>query len=243
MTAGNKTLQDLLVPISERLGHKSVPAEVPEVDVASLEPARATDGLSHERLVDMFAEEAEKVRVSVHRCAASEAAGAVAAIVGEAGETGAANEVVFADDDMLDELGIPAALESSAAVTRATRWDAASGREEMIGRAQQARFGITRAAGAIAETGSIVQPCSAQCGRSVSLLPLVHIAVVDATTVVPTMLEAMQRLEEERAGTSGGTGSASQVCVISGPSVTSDIELVRVEGVHGPMYVHYVLVE
>ena len=85
-----------------------------------------------------------------------------------------------------------------------------------------------------------MQPITPQCGRSVSLLPLVHIAVVEASTVVPTMLDAMQDLEK-RSG-EHGKDLPSQVCLVSGPSVTSDIELVRVEGVHGPMFVHYVLV-
>ncbi len=80
-----------------------------------------------------------------------------------------------------------------------------------------------------------MQPTSPQCGSAVSLLPLVHIAVVDASTIVPTMLEAMQELDAVEK-------LPSQVCFISGPSATADIELVRVEGVHGPMYVHYVIV-
>lgn len=235
MTAGNKTLQDLLGPISARLGHAHVPDEAPAVDVPELEPARVTDGLSHVALVEMFATEAEKVRVSVHRCAEDDAAGIVAEIVGEAGDADAANSAIYADDARLDELGVPSALEAVPALARATRWNPGAGRAAMLAAAQQARFGITYAAAGIAETGTIVQPCDAHCGRSVSLLPLVHIAVLDASTVVPTMLQAMQGLE--------GGALPAQVCFITGPSVTSDIELVRVEGVHGPMFVHYVLVE
>ena len=100
-----------------------------------------------------------------------------------------------------------------------------------------ATYGITYASAGIAETGTVVQPTSALCGRAISLLPLVHIAVVDAATITPTMLQIM----EDLAARDGKL--PAQVCFISGPSATADIELVRVEGVHGPMYVDYVIVE
>jgi len=114
-------------------------------------------------------------------------------------------------------------------------WDEKLGQQN-VDAAFVATYGITYATAGIAESATVVQPTSPQCGRAISLLPLVHIAVVDASTIQPTMLEVMQDL--------GNDGKLpSQVCFISGPSATADIELVRVEGVHGPMYVHYVIVE
>jgi L-lactate dehydrogenase complex protein LldG len=80
-----------------------------------------------------------------------------------------------------------------------------------------------------------VQPASTLCGRSVSLLPLTHIAVVDAADIVGTMADYLRTVDKD--------ALPSQICFISGPSATADIELVRVEGVHGPMYVHYVILE
>lgn len=50
------TLESFLAPISRQLGHEDVPQHVEPLDYAKNPPARRTDGLSHARLVDMFAD-------------------------------------------------------------------------------------------------------------------------------------------------------------------------------------------
>lgn len=230
MTLGNKTLDDFLAPISAQLGHDTVPdAPTAKPDVPA--SARITDGLSHDQLVDMFVDEAQKVRVSVHRCKASEAASTIAAIIaqGEADN----DRVVMGADDALANLGIKNAL------SHATIWDPAQ-EDDLIAMAKEAGYGITYANAGIAETGTIVQVINSSCGRSVSLLPLVHIAVLPSSSIVPTMRACLESLHGE---TGDHSGMPAQICFISGPSATSDIELVRVEGVHGPMYEHYVVVD
>lgn len=236
MALGNKTLADLLGPISTQLEHVGVAEEValPEWEFTA---QRVTDGLSHDQLVDMFEAEAKKVKVKVARCAAADLATCLGEIV-KAGvpDTGEECEIVIADDERFAEANLPVALSRRKLVSKVTVWDAQNG-EKSVNAALRATYGITYATGGIAETATIVQPTNPKCGRAISLLPLVHIAVVDASTIVATMLDVMKGLEAE------GGKLPSQVCFISGPSATADIELVRVEGVHGPMYVHYVIVE
>lgn len=232
MALGRKTLEDLLAPISKALGHEGVPTSVPTISAASLVPARATDGMGAKELASTFAAEAEKVRVTVHRCTREQAAGVVAAIVSQA-----PGAVVAARDERLAALGVYDALDAGSL----TIWDVPESPDAAVAAARDAAYGITFADGAIAETGTIMQFSSPSCGRSISLLPPTHIALVDAAAIKPTMLECMQELRE--IGGDAGRGLPDQVCFISGPSVTSDIELVRVEGVHGPMCVHYVLTE
>ena len=82
---------------------------------------------------------------------------------------------------------------------------------------------------AIAETGTIVLDGGARQGRrALSLVPDYHLCLVEERQIVGTVPEAMV---SDRASI---RRMLRPVTFISGPSATSDIELSRVEGVHGP---------
>ncbi|OYO18762.1 lactate utilization protein C [Enemella evansiae] len=167
---------------------------------------------------DRFTERVEDYRARVVRCSADEVAGQVTAALSATG----ARRVVAPEgldvvwQQQLRESGFDLVLDPSGAVTLdASELD----RIDAV---------VSAAAVGIAETGTVVLDHRPDQGRrALTLVPDVHVCVVGADQVVSDVPEAVARLAESVA-------AGLPLTWISGPSATSDIELDRVEGVHGP---------
>lgn len=108
--------------------------------------------------------------------------------------------------------------------------DVAPGASEIF----QYDVGITTAQAAIAETGTLVLDSAKERHRLVSLVPPVHIAIVDAASIFRTLGEALAFIH-----LNGDISPA--VTFVTGPSRTADIELTLAIGVHGPQELHVIV--
>lgn len=85
------------------------------------------------------------------------------------------------------------------------------------------QFGITRASGAIAESGTVIIDDDRTSHRLAALSPWVHVAVLDRSEIHRTISDAIAAL-----------GDSPNIIWCTGPSKTADVEGILIEGVHGP---------
>jgi len=136
------------------------------------------------------------------------------------------------DVDELEDLGVDAPL-AEAGVEVAVWRDLADFREI----AGKAEIGLSTAAWAIAETGTLVLEGGSGKGRTVTLLPPTYVAVVPVEKIMSTVPEAIEKYAGDDAG-----ALPANVCCHTGPSRSGDIEMALFVGMHGPGDVHVVLV-
>ncbi|GDY31163.1 lactate utilization protein C [Gandjariella thermophila] len=155
----------------------------------------------------LLAERIEHYRAAVHRVAADGLAEAIAARL-----AGRGARVVVAPTDLPEPWRVPRVTwRLDEPPLPVADLDACDGV-------------VTGCAVAIAETGTIVLDAGeAQGRRALTLVPDYHLCVVREDQIAGTVPEALARLDPVR-----------PLTFVSGPSATSDIELDRVEGVHGP---------
>jgi L-lactate dehydrogenase complex protein LldG len=167
-------------------------------------------------IVDLFVERVDDYRASVHRCAAPDAPDTIAAILQRTGRR------------IVVPPGFPAEL------LRDADLDPVYDEPPLTAPQLDATAGvITTCAVGIATTGTIVLDHRAGQGRrALTLVPDHHLVVVHAEQIVAAVPDAVALLDPVQPQT-----------WVSGPSATSDIELQRVEGVHGPRNLDVVVVD
>lgn len=145
------------------------------------------------------------------------------------------------DDDRFDKFGLETFFEGieQQLGTKTFIWDHTKP-EYSINVAAQADIGITFSDITLAESGTLVLFSDKGKGRSVSLLPKIHLAIVPKSTIVPRLSQATQKIHEK---VRNGEVISSCINFISGPSNSADIEMNLVVGVHGPLEAIYILIE
>ncbi|MCK3658755.1 lactate utilization protein B/C [Pasteurellaceae bacterium Pebbles2] len=145
-------------------------------------------------------------------------------------------KIVLNKDERLDLLGLTQAIQQK---YDSYVWDFEKG-DENIAQAEKANIGIVYAEYALAESGGIVLFSDKDKGRSVSLLPEKSVVVVRKSSVLPRVAQLATILRQKA---QQGERTPSCINIISGPSSTADIELVKVVGVHGPTTKVYLVID
>ena len=202
-----------------RTALRDVPRDEQPADVAVERGYRTTSDASPDQIIEQFVERVREYKATVRVVAASDLPMAIADACSRRGvrrllaPSDIAPAWLPADIDPLLDDGLSyAAIDASDGV-------------------------LTGCALGIAQTGTIVLDGSVHQGRRVlTLLPDYYLCVIHAHQIVRLVPEAIARL------TPAGRDQPRPLTFISGPSATSDIELSRVEGVHGPRTLEVIVV-
>lgn len=182
---------------------------------------------SAQELLDTFVTNARAVGIDIYQCSETDLSTTIVQIIQELG-----GPVVLAYDPLL--AGETAEL-LGRDIDDCHVWNTDAGREENMTKAEGAKVGIAVAEMALAESATSLLFSHSDSGRSVTLLPENSLIIVRAESIRPRLTQAMEMLQEQEA-------LPSSVNFVSGPSSTADIELVRVQGVHGPLELSYIIV-
>lgn len=200
---------------------RDVPASEAAQDVPVAREYRHTDERAREALVELLCERVSDYHADVRRLpAATDVGRAVADACAEMG---------------LTRVAIPPALPAD---WRPEGVEISEDRELTVGELDALNGAITGCAVAIAETGTLVLDGQGTSGRRLlTLVPDHHICVVSAGQIVGQVPEALAAVA------SAVSDHGVPVTLVSGASATSDIELERVEGVHGPRHLLVLVVD
>src|SRR5215210_7407972 len=199
-----------------------VPKDERPEDIPVERGYRKEDDAPREEIVEMFAERVAEYEATVHRVRKDDLPRAIA----EACERRGLRRLVVPPG--LPKEWIPEGVD--------TLRDAA--RPRLSNKELDESDGVlTGCSLGIAQTGTIVLDArEGQGRRALTLLPDYHLCVVREDQIVGLVPEAFAKLEE------AVKGEGHAITFISGPSATSDIELIRVEGVHGPRTLEVLIV-
>jgi L-lactate dehydrogenase complex protein LldG len=204
---------------------------------------RTEDERQRDEIVTLFEERVAEYRATVHHVKADEVAETVERIANEAGA-----ERIGIPADLPAEWrpdgargGAPGDAEAAAAEAKpasrgeASRLQLVEDVALSVPELDALDGALTGCSVAIAEVGAfVIDGGEGQGRRALTLVPDLHICVVREDQVVGLVPEAVRELE-------GAVREGRPLTFVAGPSATSDIELKRVEGVHGPRVLHVVV--
>ena len=215
--------------ISRALGRAETPATVPPFTWRHSVQTDVMKDWSRDELARAFIEYGKTIGIGVYETTREELNDTIRKAVEECGP----GPVILAKDPLLSGLRTADALGKTGKVRV---WKTEDSRENNIRFAEKAAVGIAVAKMALSESATVLLFSQQGCGRSVTLLPESVIYIIPESCIRPRLTQGMQFLRQKK------ESLPSSVNFVSGPSATSDIELVRVVGVHGPVHVVHIVV-
>jgi L-lactate dehydrogenase complex protein LldG len=189
------------------------------------------------KLLATLIEAAKPINLTVIACqdTHSAAAAIVDLVRDKAPEWGDKKSVVAWKHPLIESLNLPAALSAQGVpvfFADLQKYDAESLRRHII----DSYIGITSTDFCLADTATLVMRTRAGQARSVSLVPSIHVAVIELSRVIADLKELYALLKWDPQESKEGVTNC--MTFISGPSKTADIEATMVHGAHGPREVH-----
>jgi L-lactate dehydrogenase complex protein LldG len=187
-------------------------------------------------LIDRFTAEATAVGAHIHLAAnETRCVELIAEICSTAGsaELATSGSDFIARLNLVDRIGPHGLAVFSPAVAPISH-------EDLIARLALCGAGVTTVDYAIAETGTIVLSNIEKHALLVSLLPPLHLAILRSSQIAASLDEVIQNIGRQKIC---APAEARSVTLITGPSRTSDVELVLSIGVHGPKELHVIILD
>lgn len=226
------TKETFLHTVSQALGRDTIPtAPTPFEPPNSVQETYYKD-VGPAELRQLFIENSKIAGTLVHQCTLDALNDTILTVISELGE----GPILVAECELLKEHKTVAAL--GEVHTKVHIWDSEQSREANIETAESAGVGVSTVQAALAETGTVMVYSHGSHGRSVTLLPTTTIFIIREEQIVPRLTGSMHQIMEQQA-----EGLPASINFISGASSTADIELVRVQGVHGPVKIAYIIVD
>ena len=222
---------NFLLTLSKALGREAIPESPTSIDLPQAIQEEYYQNSTAQELKDLFIEQSRIAGTIVHECSMAKLNDTILTVISELGE----GPILIADEPLLQKQQTAAVLSNT--YSKVHTWDSTLSREENIDTAESAGIGIAVAQLALAETGTVMVYSHKGCGRAVTLLPTTTIFLIKDNTILPRLTQSMTWLAEQKLNS-----LPSSVNYISGASSTADIELVRVQGVHGPIKIAYIIV-
>jgi L-lactate dehydrogenase complex protein LldG len=213
---------DLIEKVRRALGRSGAPIAAPAPPVLNEPITRLVH--SDIRLADLFAKTAQSSKFLLQQTGPDELIDKLAEFL----KSRNCKRIGLSAGGLCQSMNLATAL-------RERGFDAISWNDLTLDAAYDLDCGITDVWAAVAETGSLVIHADANQGRALSLVPPIHIAIVEPKNILADLVDLFEKMSR--------TNPPPAVSIITGPSQTADIEAVMVIGVHGPGVVAVFLIQ